>query len=157
MRLDLLGHDHIIPADEVAEFFTRLRPRRIFHLLWHSRYDGQRVMGNFMTDQELNRAVQYVTASTSYGRDTVAEILKTGLSEMTSLAMQSSERFERDVMLEYVCQWTIKRTGQPEPLVREILGCASRWLDEVYEEIAKRQPEVLGLPSDDDDEGAEPV
>ena len=111
-----------------------------------------------MTDQELNRAVQYVTASTSYGRDMVADILKTGLSEMTSLAMQSSERFERGVLLEYVCQWTIKRTGQPEPLVREILGCASRWLDEVYEEIAKRQPETRGLSSDDDDDdGAEPV
>ena len=111
-----------------------------------------------MTDQELNRAVQYVTASTSYGRDTVAEILTTGLSEMTSVAMQSSERFERDVLLEYVYQWTIKRTGQPEPLVREILGCASRWLDEVYEEIAKRQPEALGqLSDDDDDDRAEPV
>lgn len=110
-----------------------------------------------MTDQELNRAVQYVTASTSYGRDTVAEILKTGLSEMASLAMQSSERFERDVLLEYVCQWTIKRTGQSEPLVREVLGCASRWLDEVYEEITKRQPEAIGLSFDDDDEGAEPV
>ena len=110
-----------------------------------------------MTDQELNRAVQYVTASTSYGRDTVAEILKTGLSEMNSLVMQSSERFERDVLLEYVCQWTIKCTDYPEPLVREILGCASRWLDEVYEEIAKRQPEALGLSADDDDEGAEPV
>ena len=110
-----------------------------------------------MTDQELNRAVQYVTASTSYGRDTVAEILKTGLREMTSLAMQSSERFERDVLVEYVCQWTIKRTGQPEPLVREILGCASRWLDEVYEEITKCKPEALGLTADDDYEGAEPV
>jgi hypothetical protein len=42
-------------------------------------------------------------------------------------------------------------------LVREILGCASRWLDEVYEEIAKRQPEALGRSSDDDDEGTEPV
>lgn len=110
-----------------------------------------------MTDQELNRAVQYVTASTSYGRDTVAEILKTGLREMTSLAMQSSELFERDVLVEYVCQWTIKRTSQPEPLVREILGCASRWLDEVYEEVTKRKPEALGLTADDDDEGAEPV
>jgi len=110
-----------------------------------------------MTDQELNRAIQYVTASTSYGRDMVAEIITTGLGEMTSLAMQSSERFERDVLLEYVCQWTIKRTGQSEPLVREILGCASRWLDEMYEEIAKRQPEASGLSSDDDDEGAEPV
>jgi hypothetical protein len=110
-----------------------------------------------MTDQELNRAIQYVTASTSYGRDMVAEIITTGLGEMTSLAMQSSERFERDVLLEYVCQWTIKRTGQSEPLVREILGCASRWLDEVYEEISTRQPEALGLTADDDDEGAEPV
>jgi hypothetical protein len=111
-----------------------------------------------MTDQEINRAVQYVTASTSYGRDTVAEIVTTGLSEMTSVATQSSGRFERDVLLEYVCQWTIKRTAQPEPLVREILGCASRWLDEVYEEVAKRHPEALGLSSDDgDDEGAEPV
>ena len=110
-----------------------------------------------MTDQELKRAVQYVTASTSYGRDTVAEILKTGLSEMIALAMQSSERFEREVLLEYVCQWTIKRTGQTEPLVREILGCASRWLDEVYEEITKREPEALGPTADDDDEGTEPV
>ena len=113
-----------------------------------------------MTDQELNRAIQYVTASTSYGRDTVAEILTTGLSEMTALATQSSERFEPEVLLEYVCQWTIKRTGQPEPLVREILGYASRWLDGVYEEMSKRQPEALGLSSDDDDdddEGAEPV
>jgi hypothetical protein len=113
--------------------------------------------GGRMTDQELNRAVQYVTASTSYGRETVAEILKTGLSEMTSLAMQSSERFERDSLLEYVCQWTIKRTGQQELLVREILGCASRWLDEVYEEITRLQPEALGRSSDEDDEGAEPV
>ena len=112
-----------------------------------------------MTDQELSRAIQYVTASTSYGRDTVAEILKTGFGEMTALAMESSERFEREVLLEYVCQWTIKRTGHTEPLVREVLGCASRWLDEVYEEISKRQPEDLGLTSDGDDEGkgAEPV
>jgi len=110
-----------------------------------------------MTDQELNRVVQYVTARTSYGRDMVADILATGLGEMASLATQSSEQFERDVVLEYVCQWTIKRTGQSEPLVREILGCAGRWLDEVYEEIAKRQPEALGLKVDDEDEGAEPV
>ena len=58
-----------------------------------------------MTDQELNRAVQYVTASTSYGRDTVAEILKTGLSEMTSLAMQSSERFDGR------CCWNMSANG----------------------------------------------
>jgi hypothetical protein len=117
------------------------------------------MVGDDMTDQELSRAIQYVTASTSYGRDTVAEILKTGFGEMTALAMESSERFEREVLLEYVCQWTIKRTGHTEPLVREVLGCASRWLDEVYEEISKRQPDDLGLTSDGDDEdkGAEPV
>lgn len=111
-----------------------------------------------MNDQEINRAVQYVTASTSYGRETVANILKTGLGELTELAVQSTRQFERDALLEYVSQWTIKRTGQPEPLVREVLGCAGRWLDEVYEEVSKRQSESQGLPApDDDDEGAEPV
>jgi hypothetical protein len=109
-----------------------------------------------MTEQEINRAIQYVTASTSYGRDTIADILKTGLDELADLAVQSTQQFDREALLEYVSQWTIKRTGQPEPLVREVLGCASRWLDEVYEEIAKRQPEALGLSSHDD-EGAEPV
>jgi len=109
-----------------------------------------------MNDHEINRAVQYVTASTSYGRDTVAAILKTGLGELTELAVQSRRQFERDDLLEYVSQWTIKRTGQPEPLVREVLGCAGRWLDEVYEEVSKRPPESPGLPSHDD-EGAEPV
>jgi hypothetical protein len=109
-----------------------------------------------MNDQEINRAVQYVTASTSYGRETVADILKTGLEELTELAVQSSRQFEREALLEYVSQWTIKRTGQPEPLVREVLGCAGRWLDEVYEEVAKRQTEGLDLPPPGD-EGAEPV
>lgn len=105
-----------------------------------------------MTDQEINRAVQYVTASTSYGRETVADILQTGLRELAELAVQSTRQFEREVLLEYVSQWTIKRTGQPEPLVREVLGCAGRWLDEVYEEVAKRQPESLGLSSKDDED-----
>jgi hypothetical protein len=109
-----------------------------------------------MTDQEINRAVQYVTASTSYGRETVADILQTGLRELAELAIQTTRQFEREVLLEYVSQWTIKRTGQPEPLVREVLGCAGRWLDEVYEEVIKRQPKSLGLSSKDD-EDPEPV
>ena len=109
-----------------------------------------------MTDQELNRAIQYVTASTSYGRDTVAEILKTGLGELTDMAAQSTQQFGRDMLLEYVSQWTIKRTGQPEPLVREVLGYAGRWLDEVYEEVAKREPELRERTSSGDDE-ADPV
>ena len=106
-----------------------------------------------MTDQELNRAIQYVTASTSYGRETVAEILTTGLGELKSLAGNSSQPFGREALREYVCQWTIKRTGHTEPLVREVLGCAGRWLDNVYEELAKRQPELLGGLSNDDEEG----
>ena len=110
-----------------------------------------------MNDQELNRAVQYVTASTSYGRDTIANILRTGLEELTELAQASNRQFERDAVVEYVSQWTIKRTGQPEPLVREVLGCAGRWLDEVCEEVFKRQPESLDLLPPDDDEGTEPV
>jgi len=103
-----------------------------------------------MTDQEINRAIQYVTASTSYGRDTVAEIVKTGLGELVTLATQSSRQFEREALMEYVSQWTIKRTGQPESLVREVLGCAGRWLDDMYEEVAKRQPDVLGRSSNDE-------
>lgn len=34
--------------------------------------------GKAVTESEVNRAVQYVTASTSYGRETVEEIIKTG-------------------------------------------------------------------------------
>jgi len=107
-----------------------------------------------MTDQELNRAIQYVTASTSYGRETVGAILKTGLGELSALATESTRQFERDALLEYVSQWTIKRTGQPEPLVREVLGCAGRWLDELYEEANKP---ALPDPASGEDEGAEPV
>jgi len=109
-----------------------------------------------VTDQEINRAVQYVTASTSYSRETVAEIVKTGFAELLAMVTQSTRRFERDTLLEYVSQWTIKRTGQPEPLVREVLGCAGRWLDEVYDQTVIQQPEVLGR-STDDDEGAAQV
>ncbi|WP_455377104.1 hypothetical protein [Petrachloros mirabilis] len=109
-----------------------------------------------MTDQELNRAVQYVTASTSYGKETVADILKTGLGELVHLAVQSKRQFQRESLMEYVSQWTIKRTGQPEPMVREVLGCAGRWLDEVYEEVARSQA-YSGGTSPDDGEDAEPV
>jgi hypothetical protein len=112
---------------------------------------------SLMNDQEINRAVQYVTASTSYGRETVANILRTGLGELTELAVQSNRQFERDALVEYVSQWTIKRTGQPEPLVREVLGCAGRWLDEVCEEVFGRRPESPDPPASDDEEGAEPV
>ena len=107
-----------------------------------------------MTEQEINRAIQYVTASTSYGKDMVAEILHIGLGELVMLATQSSRQFDRETLLEYVSQWTIRRTGQPEPLVREVLGCAGRWLDDLYEEVAQRRPESLGLSPNDDEDSA---
>jgi hypothetical protein len=104
-----------------------------------------------MTDQELNRAIQYVTASTSHGRETIADILKTSMGELTVLATQASRQFDRETLLEYVCQWTIKQSGQPEPLVREVLGCAGRWLDELYDALAKEHPEQFGMPNGQED------
>ncbi|MCP9453302.1 MAG: hypothetical protein NNA23_11545 [Nitrospira sp.] len=95
-----------------------------------------------MTDHEINRAIQYVTASTSYGRETVAEVLRTGFEELQVLATRSARRFDRDTLLEYVTQWTINRTGQPEPLVREILSCAGRWLDRLCEDLGKQQSQL---------------
>lgn len=109
-----------------------------------------------MTEQELNRAVQYVTASTSYGKETVAQILRTGLGELVELAVHSRKRFERESLIEYVSQWTIKRTGQPESLVREVLGCAGRWLDKVGEEVVQHDEESAG-PLSNNGEDAEPV
>ncbi|MBI4400894.1 MAG: hypothetical protein HY581_04615 [Nitrospirae bacterium] len=96
-----------------------------------------------VTENEINRAVQYVTASTSHGRDTVSEIIRTGLAELAAMATTAPRQFGRDVLFEYVCRWTIKRTGQPEPLVREVLGCAGRWLDELYETISRENPDLL--------------
>jgi hypothetical protein len=96
-----------------------------------------------MTEQELNRAVQYVTASTSYGRDMVADIITTGFAELAALADTSTQAFERDTLLEYVCRWTMVKTGQPETLVREVLGCAGRWLDDLYRDLAREHPELL--------------
>jgi hypothetical protein len=90
-----------------------------------------------MQENELNRAVQYVTASTSYSRETVAEVVRTGFEELLALATSSSRDFERETLREYVCRWTIQRTGQPEPLVREILGCAGKWLDELCDTVLK--------------------
>jgi hypothetical protein len=106
-----------------------------------------------MTDQEINRAIQYVTAATSYGRDTVAEILQTGLSELSVLSTQSTRRFEREDLLGYLCQWTMKRTGHPEPLVREVLDGAGRWLDEVATTLAQQEEEAAKT-GDDDETGA---
>jgi hypothetical protein len=44
--------------------------------------------------------------------------------------------------------------SEVEPLVREVLGCAGRWLDDLYEEVAQRRPESLGLSPNDDEDSA---
>ncbi len=93
-----------------------------------------------MTDQEINRAIQYVAASTSYDRETVASILKTGFGELEALATSTRRTFERGALMEYVCRWTMQRTGQPEPLVREILGGAGRWLDQMCDMVLGETP-----------------
>jgi hypothetical protein len=103
-------------------------------------------MGAAMTDQEINRAVQYVVASTSYGRDTVEQIITTGFAELSAMAATSSTQFDRSTLLEYVCRWTMAKTGQPEPLVREVLGCAGRWLDELYDALLREHPEWQEKP-----------
>jgi len=103
-----------------------------------------------MNDHELHRVVQYVTASTSYARDTVGEILRVGLGELSALAAHSTRSFDRETLLEYVSQWTMKQTGQPEPLVREVLSCAGRWLDEACDALAKEQSEALGSSANDE-------
>lgn len=108
------------------------------------------ISSNSMNDHELHRIVQYVTASTSYARETVGEILRVGLSELAALATQSTRSFDRETLLEYVSQWTMKQTGQPEPLVREVMGCAGRWLDEVYDELVKKPSGELGAVSNDE-------
>ncbi|MCS6897729.1 MAG: hypothetical protein NZM29_07110 [Nitrospira sp.] len=107
-----------------------------------------------MTDHEFNRAVQYVTASTSYSRELVARILKTGLGELVALAAHSTRQFDRDTLLEYVSQWTIRQTGQPEPLVREVLGCAGRWLDQVCDDLDRQRRGLREQFSDDEAESS---
>jgi hypothetical protein len=101
-----------------------------------------------VTEQEIQRAVQYVTASTSHDRDTVDQIIRTGLKELANLVLSSPRAFTRDTLLEYVARWTMKQTGEPEPLVREILGCAGRWLDELCRILNAQREHEPADPSD---------
>ncbi len=88
-----------------------------------------------MNIQEINRVIQYVTASTSYEKELVGEIIRVAFSELEDIAEHSKETFSRRMLQEYVCQWTLKKTGQPEPLVREILESSGRWLDQMCQEV----------------------
>jgi len=94
-----------------------------------------------MDQQEIHRVTQYVTARTSYSRDVVEDIVRTGLEELTSLSQTSSQTFDRQHVLEYVCQWTIRRTKHPETMIREILECSGRWLDDLCRAMAKKDSE----------------
>jgi len=82
-----------------------------------------------MNQQEIQRITQYVTTRTSYNRDVVEDIVQTGMEELASLAKTSTKKFDRQHLLEYVCQWTIRRTKHPETMVREVLECSGSWLD----------------------------
>jgi hypothetical protein len=88
----------------------------------------------------VNRAILYVTASTSYARDTVSDIIRT---ELGSLATASPQGFDPGALLEYICLWTIKKIGQPELLVRKVLGCAGRWLEAESAQLARKQPALF--------------
>ena len=94
-----------------------------------------------MDQNEVHRITQYVTARTSYSRDVVEDIVHTGLEELGALAQSSTQKFEREHLLEYICQWTIRRTKHPEPMIREILECAGRWLDDICEKIDQKDSE----------------
>ena len=94
-----------------------------------------------MEPQEIQRVIQYVTARTSYSRDTIEDIIQTGLQELTALAQTSTQTFDREHLLEYVCQWTIRRTKHPEPMIREILECAGSWLDDLCRTMDQKDSE----------------
>lgn len=93
-----------------------------------------------MHPQEMHRIIQYVTARTSYSREIIEHILRTGLDELNHLANTSASHFSHDALKEYICQWTISRTRQPEILVREIFDCAGKWLDEMCKRLDYASP-----------------
>ncbi|HJR76751.1 MAG TPA: hypothetical protein VJ805_07245 [Nitrospiraceae bacterium] len=105
-----------------------------------------------MTEQELNRAIQYVTASTSYSKDLVGSVLRAGFDEMTQLAVHATSQFSREDLMGYICQWSMKQTGQPEPLVREILDCAGRWLDDMSNAVPTEDAPQKSISGGDEPE-----
>ena len=84
-----------------------------------------------MDIQEIQRIIQYVTARTNFSRSDIESIIQTGFQELSALAQHSSRHFNRDDLLEYICQWTLKQTNQPETMIREVLECAGKWLDDM--------------------------
>jgi hypothetical protein len=99
-----------------------------------------------MDQQEIQRITQYVTAHTSYSRDVVEDIVQTGMQELASLAKTSSQKFDRQHLLEYVCQWTIRRTKHPETMVREVMECSGSWLDTLCLTIDQEDSKGVSQP-----------
>lgn len=96
-----------------------------------------------MTETELQRVIQYVTGRLSYGLPTTSEIIRTGFGELVDLAKTSTTKLDRDAILAYVCAYIIKKTGHPEPMVREILEAGGHWLDQTCEELGLRENEQV--------------
>jgi len=99
-----------------------------------------------MDRQEIQRITQYVTARTSYSCDVVEDIVQTGMQELASLAKTSSQKFDRQHLLEYVCQWTIRRTKHPETMVREVMECSGSWLDTLSLTIDQEDSKGVSQP-----------
>jgi hypothetical protein len=96
-----------------------------------------------MTETELQRVIQYVTARLSYGLPMTSEIIRTGFTELLELAKTSTVKLDRDDILAYVCAYTVKKTGHPETQVREVLDAGGHWLDQACEEIGPQENKAV--------------
>jgi len=92
-----------------------------------------------MTDGELQRAIQYVTARLSYGLPLTSEVIKIGFGEIVALAKTTTTKLDRDDILAYICAYTVKKTGHSESLVREILEAGGQWLDQAAAEVSSQE------------------
>jgi hypothetical protein len=96
-----------------------------------------------MTETELQRVIQYVTGQLSYGLPVTSEVLRIGFEEIVELAKTSTAKLDRESILAYLCAYTVKKTGHPEPMVREILEAGGRWLDEAGEALGSQENETV--------------
>ena len=96
-----------------------------------------------MTEHELQRVIQYVTARLSYGLPETAEIIRTGFGELGALAKTCTTKLDRDDILAYIVAYTVKKTGHSETVVREVLEAGGRWLDQACEGLARREGEPV--------------
>ena len=92
-----------------------------------------------MTEPELQRVIQYATGQLSYGLPITSEVLRTGFGELAELSKSEAGKLDRESILGYVCAYTVKKTGHSEPVVREILEAAGRWLDQVCDTLARQE------------------